>query len=336
MPKLGAAVVGLGIGRRHIQAYAQLPDVRVVAVAGADRDARHAAQREFDIPFAAADFDAILARPEVDLISICTPDRLHASQCLAALAAGKHVLCEKPLAITLEDAEAIARAANTGPTCMVGHNYRFIPQFARLKQLVAGGAAGEPFFAESSYVQDLYSMERLGPDYWRLKDPQDFYLGGAIHNVDLLRWLFGEIIEVHAYAHHVMPFYPLADNYTTNFRFANGEIGRLLLLLGARLKDPFTVEAAVFGTHGALKAVMQRNEVVHNLADLPGDEPLVEPVAPADSFSLEIAHFVDCVRTGTRPLVDAVEGARAVAVCIAAIRSAREQRPVTVDYGGIP
>jgi predicted dehydrogenase len=179
-------------------------------------------------------------------------------------------------------------------------------------------------------------MEQLGPDYWRFKDPQDFYLGGAIHNVDLLRWLLGEIVEVHAFAHHVMPFYPLDDNYTTNFRFAGGEIGRLLLLLGARLKEQFLVEAAVFGTHGALKAAMQRNEVVHNRSDLPGDQPFVEPVAAADSFVLEIAHFVDCVRHGKRPLVDAAEGARAVAVCIAAIQSAREQRPIPVDYGDIP
>ena len=61
---------------------------------------------------------------------------------------------------------------------MVGHNYRFIPQFVRLKELVDGGATGQVFYGESSYVQDLYAMEQLGPDYWRLKDPQDFYLGG--------------------------------------------------------------------------------------------------------------------------------------------------------------
>jgi predicted dehydrogenase len=218
---------------------------------------------------------------------------------------------------------------------MVGHNYRFIPQFIRLKQLADAGAAGALFYGESSYVQDLYSMEKLGPDYWRLKDPQDFYLGGAIHNVDLLRWLLGEIVEVHAYATHVMPFYRLNDNYVTNFRFSDGQIGRLLLILGARLKDQFLVDVSVYGPQGSLRATMQQNEVIHNLSSLPGDAPVIEPIQPAESFDSEIAHFVDCIRTGRRPLVNALEGARAVAVCLAAIRSAEANMPVRVDYAGL-
>lgn len=337
MQSLRVAVIGLGIGRRHIQAYSRLSDVSVVAIAGADREALARVQGEFAIPAAYQDIGEILARPDVDALSICTPDRLHAEQSLAALRAGKHVLCEKPMATSLEDAMKIVEAAAAAQvTFMVGHNYRFIPQFVRLKELVDAGVTGEIFYGESSYVQDLYAMEQLGPDYWRLKDPQDFYLGGAIHNVDMLRWLLGEIVEVHAFSTHVMPFYALDDNYVTNFKFSGGRIGRLLLILGARLKDEFLVDVGVFGSRGSLKAAMQRNEVIQNLADLPGDVPLVEPITPAESFDLEIAHFVDCIRTGRRPLVDAVEGARAVAVCVAAIRSARENRPIHVDYAGLP
>lgn len=333
---LGAAVVGLGIGRRHIQAYSQLEGVKVVAIASTDGAALDQAQREYAIPHAYRDIGDILAHADVDLVSICTPDRMHAKQALLALRAGKHVLCEKPLATTVEDAATlVSAAAAAGRTFMVGHNYRFIPQFVRLKELADSGAAGPLFYGESSYVQDLYFMEQLGPDYWRLKDPQDFYLGGAIHNVDLLRWLLGEIVEVHSFANHVMPFYALNDNYVTNFRFAGGQIGRLLLILGAQLKDKFWVEASVYGSGGALKAAMQRDEVIQNLAGLPGDAPVVEAIPSADSFALEIAHFVECARTGRRPLVDVVEGARAVAVCEAAIRSARELRPITVDYSGL-
>jgi len=331
-----AAVIGLGIGRHHIQAFQHVPGVEVVAIADTDEKALDRARSDFSIPFATTEYQRVLERDDVDIVSICTPDRFHAEQALAALDAGKHVLCEKPLALTLEDASQIVRkAARTGLKFMVGHNYRFVPQFVELKQLAASGAVGDLFYGEGSYVQDLYFMEGLNPDYWRLKDPQDFYLGGAVHNVDLLRWVVGEIEEVHSYSTHVMPFYSLDDNYVSDLRFTGGRIGRLLLILGSRLKDKFYVDLSVYGPGGSLKAVMQRDEVVQNVAALDGDVPLVQPIEHADSHALELAHFVECVRDDKTPLVTAVDGARDVAVCLAAIRSAREKRSIAVDYTSI-
>jgi UDP-N-acetylglucosamine 3-dehydrogenase len=329
---LRAAVIGLGIGRRHIQAYQALPGVEVAAVVDADSNALINAQREFGIAHGFTDYRQLLERADIDLVSICTPDRLHAGQALAALDAGKHVLCEKPLATRSEDAIAIVHKAHaTGRTFMVCHNYRFMPQFARLRQLAQAGEVGELFYAGSSYIQDLYFMEALGPDYWRLKDPQDFYLGGAIHNVDLLRWVMGEIVEVHAYATHVMPFYPIDDNYVTNVRFADGRIGQLLLILGARLKDKFLVELEVYGAEGALKATLQQPAVILNRDRAPGDQPQTIATPSANGHEQTIAHFVECVRRGEEPAITAVDGARAVAVCEAAIRSAREGKPVHVE-----
>jgi predicted dehydrogenase len=288
------------------------------------------------------DYVQALAREDLDLVSICTPDRLHARQALDALQAGVHVLCEKPIATTLEEAGALVRAVReTGLGYAAGHNYRFFPQFARLKALVDEGVVGDLLLGESSYVQDLYAMEALGPGYWRFADPQDFYLGGAIHNVDLLRWVVGEIREVHAYATHGMPFYPLDDTYVSHFTFEGGRIGRLLLVLGARLKEKFRFDLNVYGREGALRTTMGRSEVVQDVDRLGvgahGGAPLqthgLAPVQEADSLALEIAHVIECVRAGQQPLVDVVEGAKGVAVCLAAIRSAREGRPVTVDYG---
>ncbi len=336
MDLLRVGVIGLGIGRRHIAAYQSIPDVQVVAVADVDEAARARVCEEYCIPLAFSGWAELLARQDIDLVSICTPDRLHPEQALFALEAGKHVLCEKPLATTPEDAARLVKQARkSGRKFMVGHNYRFSPQFRQLKERVDAGALGDPFYGESSYVQDLYFMASLGPNYWRLKDPQDFYLGGAIHNVDLLRWVLGEIVEVHSYSNHGMPFYPLDDNYVSNFRFANGRIGRLLLILGARLKDKFYVDLGVYGPEGSLKAVMQRDELIQNSERLEGDGPTVVPVAGANSHALELAHMVDCIRHDRQPLVDVVEGAKGVAVCLAAIRSAREGKPIAVDYGAL-
>lgn len=330
---LKVAVIGLGIGRRHIQAYQSLPGVEVVALADIADGARSKAQAEFRISHAFADYRQAIARTDVDLVSICTPDRLHVEQTLFALDAGKHVFCEKPIATSVEDAARIVDKVNkTGLKFMAGHNYRFIPQFAKVKELVDSGTIGDLFYGESSYIQDLYFMEKSGPEYWRLKDPQDFYLGGAVHNVDLLRWIVGEIEEVHSYSRHVMPFYSLDDNYVSNMRFANGRIGRLLLILGSQLKEQFLVELRVYGCEGGLSATNTQKEVLENAIKLAGDKATHLAVDDANSHALGIAHFVHCVRENKRPLVDVREGAKAIAVCEAAIRSARERKPVTVDY----
>lgn len=334
MNELRVAVIGLGFGRRHIQAYQGLPGVTVQAIVAQNAQRREETAREYGIPAAYERYEDVLTRRDIDLVSICTPDRLHARQALDTLAAGAHVLCEKPVATTLEDAAALVRAVReTGLVFAAGHNYRFFPQFARLKVLVDEGAVGDPLLGESSYVQDLYAMESLGPGYWRFADPQDFYLGGAIHNVDLLRWVMGEVREVHAYSTHGMPFYPLDDTYVSQFTFEGGRIGRLLLVLGARLKEKFRFDLNVYGREGALRAALGRDEVVVDVDRLGGEAPTALPVEGADPIALEIAHVVECVRTGRQPLVDVVEGARAVAVCLAAVRSAREGQPVAMDYG---
>jgi predicted dehydrogenase len=329
-----AAVIGLGVGKSHIKGYQALQGVEVAAIADVSEAALESAAEQFGIDSTYTDYAELLARPDIDVVSTCTPDALHAEQALAALGAGKHVLCEKPMTTRLADAaEIVAKVRETGLAFMMCHNYRFTPQFARLKELTETGVLGDVYYADSSYVQDLYSMEALGPDYWRFKDPQDFYLGGAVHNVDLLRWVIGEVEEVHAFSNHMMPFYPIDENYVSSFRFANGCIGRVLLILGSQLKDQFFVDLNVYGYRGALKTTMQSPQVVQNLGALEGSEVVVETCPSANSHMQAVAHFVDSVRRGKRPSIDEVDGAKSVAVCLAAIQSSSEGRPVTVDYG---
>jgi predicted dehydrogenase len=130
-----------------------------------------------------------------------------------------------------------------------------------------------------------------------------------------------------------MPFYTLDDTYVSNLIFEKGCIGRLLLVLGARLKEKFRFELKVYGSEGELAATLGRSEVMQNVDALPGKAPAVLQVEGRDALELELAHWIDCVRRGVQPSVDVVEGAKAVAVCLAAVRSARAGRPVTVDYG---
>lgn len=331
--ELGAAVIGLGVGRNHISGYKAVEGVRLVAIADIDDRALANAKEEYAVPFASTDFREAVDRQDVHLVSICTPDRLHAEQAVYAMERGKHVLVEKPIAITPEQLSLlIDTVQRTGVAFVSCHNYRFIPQFEALRSMVVRGDIGEPFLVDSCYLQDLFAMKAFGPGYWRFKDPQDLFLGGAIHNVDLLRWLAGDVVEVHSYANSTLDFWPVQNNNTANLRFGNGCIGHVLLQLGSHRKTKGDVRLRAFGPKGSVEAAARLPQVVRDLGEEPGNEPEVVSVTPANSHHRQVAHFVDCVRTGRTPEVDVYQGARAMAVCFAAVKSARTGMPVAVEY----
>ncbi|HEY3078754.1 MAG TPA: Gfo/Idh/MocA family oxidoreductase [Chloroflexota bacterium] len=330
MDHLGIAVIGLGVGRRHLEAYRKLDGVEVVAVAtGTDRSADEARDR-FGVPFSTTDYRRAIDRPEVDAVSVCSPDRFHAEQAAFALERGKHVLVEKPIATTQEDVARLVELADASGRCfMAGHNYRFMPQFVGLRESALGCELGRVYLAEGSYVQDLGSLTERGPGYWRFADPQDFFLGAAVHLVDFLRWVGGEVAEVHAYANHAWAPYPGDENYVAALRFASGAIGQVVLALGSRRTDRFRVRFALHGTDGAAEA---DNVSAQLLVDSPrlADASGPRPVPAVDSFAAEVAEFVRALRQGGEPAVSVRDGARAVAICLAAIRSAGEGRPAAV------
>jgi predicted dehydrogenase len=220
---------------------------------------------------------------------------------------------------------------STNLTFAAGHNYRFIPQFRALYDAVVAGQIGRPFLVDTAYIQDLWGMKSLGPDYWRFKDPQDLFVGGAVHNVDLLQWLAGEISEVHSYANSVLDFWPVENNYTTNLKFKSGCIGHVLLELGAKRKTKFDVQLRAFGMEGSLEANNRQAQVVREIGEAPGDQADLVPVQEGNSHELELRHFVHCARSGERPLVDVHEAARVMSVCFAAVKSARQGGVVAVE-----
>ncbi len=335
MSKLGAAVIGLGVGRTHAAAYDELPNVDLLAIADVSEEARGKAQADHPAIDTYADYQEMLRRDDVGVVSICTPDRLHAEHAIAALDAGKHVLCEKPLSTSMEDAiRIVEKVRESGRKLMMCHNYRYVPQFRRIKELVDQSTLGDLFYGDTSYIQDLYFMGDLGPDYWRFKDPQDFYLGGAVHNVDLMRWIVGEVDEVQAYSAHMMPFYPVDDNYVSNFRFAGGAIGRVALVLGTRMNRDFFVDLNVYGGQGYLKAVMQERSYTRNV-DGVDKGPKTVSVQRANAHELAIADFVQAVLDDDAPPITVMDGAKAVAICLAAIESASTGSPVAPDYTGL-
>src|SRR5262245_45232352 len=172
--------------------------VRMVAVAGQHAQRVSAAADKLGWEESTTDWRTLVGRDDIDLVDICTPGDSHAEIALAALAAGKHVLCEKPLANTVEEAEAMAAAAEAaagrGQVAMVGFNYRRLPATALARRMVADGRLGTLRHVRVTYLQD-WLVDPQFPLTWRLqrKHAGSGSLGDlGAHVIDLAQYLAGE------------------------------------------------------------------------------------------------------------------------------------------------
>ena len=205
-PTLGVGMVGYAfMGAAHSQAWRtagrvfDLPlDVRMTVLCGRSRDGAEAAARKLGWESVETDWKALVARDDVRLVDICTPGSSHAEIAIAALAAGKHVLCEKPLANTVSEARAMVEAARAaraaGVRSMVGFNYRRVPAATLARQLIAGGRIGTVRHVRAQYLQD-WIVDPEFPLVWRLRAEEAG--SGALgdigaHIVDLTQFVTGQ------------------------------------------------------------------------------------------------------------------------------------------------
>jgi predicted dehydrogenase len=207
-PVLGVGLVGYAfMGAAHSQAWRTVPHAfdlplrpHLAVLCGRDAAAVRVAAARLGWTATETDWHALIKRDDVDLVDVCTPGYLHAEIAIAALEAGKHVLCEKPLANTLAEAEAMAaaaaRAAARGVRAMTGFNYRRVPAVALARQLVTEGRIGQLRHVRASYLQD-WLVDPSFPLTWRLQ--RERAGSGALgdlgaHIVDLAQYLTGELI----------------------------------------------------------------------------------------------------------------------------------------------
>jgi predicted dehydrogenase len=225
-PSIGIGMVGHAfMGRAHSQAWRTVDKVfelplrpRLAAICGRDEVATRAAADRLGWAAVESDWRALIAREDVQLVDIVAPGRLHAPIAIAALQAGKHVLCEKPLANTLAEAEAMAASADAafpgGARAMVGFNYRRVPALALARRLVEQGRIGALRHVRAVYLQD-WLVDPDSPLTWRLQAEQAG--SGALgdlgaHIVDLARFLTGdEIAGVSAVSATFVQERPLLD-----------------------------------------------------------------------------------------------------------------------------
>ncbi len=326
-------VIGLGMGWAHARAWRQL-GVRVAWVCDTRGDRAEACAKDVGAR-ATTDLEDVLGDGAVRAVSIATPDHLHADHARAALARGKHVLLEKPMVTTLHDARMLVRLTRvTGLTLAVGNVNRFVPQFAHVARLAATGKLGRLFHVEADYIHDMRDVYRATP--WRRdrKHPQNFWIGGGVHPVDLARWVGGEIRDIHVRATRgSVPVFPLDSDFIATVGFASGATGKIWVTAGIRRRPEHEVRLNAYGSRGSVETGFSRlaRQYLHREGRTAKDWAAVTfPRTNGHPVREELRHFQNCVAAGRRPLVDAEDGARTIAVLTAGLRSARLGLPVSV------
>ena len=321
------------------------PDLRyrITAICGLPAEVIQRCGREFQVPFWTTDYRELVARDDVDVVCVFSPDALHAEHCMAAIERGKHVVCTKPMVTRLDDAQRLVDLVREkGVKFLVGQTMRFDRQFLHAKRLLDGGELGELIAVESHYVHDMRPVFEFTP--WRLTMPQDFMFGGCVHSIDVIRAFAGDVRRVHAFGRkgNLTPRYPLLDNFFLNLEFTSGVIGRVSGLYGIVHPPLPMMQFGLYGTRGSLQAEFTDNEPGQIRVVLDKSQrhrPTVIPF-PAErdrsayghgaTVIRYMRHFQECLDRDCDPSPSVVDGAKSVAVGVAAWESIRSGRVVDV------
>ena len=191
---VGVGIIGTGFARTtQLPGWAACEGARVVAVTSAHRENAERAAREFDIPFVGADWREVVTREGVDLVSIVTPPDTHAEMATAALAAGKAVLCEKPMAMNADETRRMREAARaSGRLALLDHELRFLPARRRMREMILGGELGRVRHAKFLFRSDSRAAAERPWNWWSDERAGGGALGAiGSHAVDALHWLLG-------------------------------------------------------------------------------------------------------------------------------------------------
>lgn len=324
------AVVGSGrMGSFHAETLSRrLPGVRLRAVVDPAPGAAERLADALGADRACTDVAQVLGDPEVDAVVIAAPARSHTELVVAAAGAGKHVFCEKPMAVTLADADrAVDAARAAGVVLQVGFNRRFAPDWRAARALLDDGRLGTPRL--------LRSLTRDPGGFDPSRVPADtIFLETLIHDVDSLRYLNpgAEAVEVHAVADALVePDWRergLLDTAVVLVRFDNGAIGTAEACFEASYG--YDVRAEVLGSGGM--ATMGDGRRTGTAFSHAGGRS-VETVRSdqelfAGAYTAELAAFTDAVRAGTPAPVTGEDARAALAIGLAAAESVRAGRPV--------
>jgi len=344
--KLRCGIIGLGIGRSHIRGYQSHPGAEVVAIADLDETRLKVSGDEFKVPNRYRDAQEMLAKEKLDIVSVCTPNKFHRPLTLAALQAGCHVLCEKPMAMnTAEAREMLAAAKKAGKRLTINFSYRFHLQSWAIKAQVDAGALGNIYFARTMWLR-----RRFIPGLGGWFGQKEFSGGGPIidlgvHRLDLALWLMG----------YPKPAWVLASTYNTIgkrvaeekgvkfdvedfgvalIKFQNGATLELEASWTSYIAEQEFMETRLFGTLGG---AVQRNvgegykfesELFVERNGVHYDMKLHHP--PAPDVPNQFQHFIDSIVRDKPHIATGEEGLVVMELLDAIYESAGTGKPVQI------
>ncbi len=338
----GFGIIGTGvISSIHARAIASLPDARLVAVTDVDHERANSFAAAHECA-AEPDLDHLLARGDVDIVSVCVPSGLHAEVGIRATAAGKHLVVEKPLDVSLEAADRlIAAAGAAGVVMTVISQHRFDSGLIELRRLLDDGQLGRLVLGEAStkwYRSQAYYDSAGWRGTWALDGGS--LMNQGIHYADLLLWCMGPVAEVTAMFSTQTHQVEVEDAALAMLRFASGAVGTVVASTAVFPGLPQRLE--ISGTRGTV--VIEDGEIIRCELSAEGAEPgqlrsvtagRSAPAGAAGSADLEIAShaaqikdLIDAINEDRVPSVTAADGRAALEVVCAVYESARAGRTV--------
>lgn len=345
--EIRVGIVGAGniAQRNHIPAYLTNPRARIVGVADPSEAKLEEVKKRFGIQKVFLDY-AQLFGENLDAVSICVPTKLHSKITVEFASKGVHVLCEKPIALTLSEAtEMITACEENDAKLMIGFNYRFIKTHQEARKMIVEGRIGKPYFIHAQFASSgpYKSLEELRNSFYF--DPKS---GGGVlfdsgsHLFDLLRWYFGEVESVQASRGTYVEGIPVDDVACVSLKFENGRVGCLTCMwtqieswsaMGNEgfikiIGDEGKITASLFSP--SIRFFSKRSKMCRILGEVElapkGFDPK-QPMEPLQrSWRDEINAFVEAVRRDKKVPVTGLDGKRALELVLEAYKSAGMQR----------
>jgi UDP-N-acetylglucosamine 3-dehydrogenase len=341
MGKMKVGIIGCGsiAKHRHLPEYARNEQVEVVAVCDIVENRVNELADTYQAK-AYTNYEDLLANPEIDAVSVCTPNYLHAPISIAALNAGKHVLCEKPMATSRAEAEAMIEAAEkNGKKLMIAHNQRLVPSHQKARQLIANGEVGKIYSFRTAFGHggpEGWSAD--GKESWFFKKKEAFIgaMGDlGVHKTDLLRFILGEeFVEVGAFIEtSAKENADVDDTAVCVLKTESGIIGTLAASWSYVSKEDNST--IIYGENAILRleddpthslVVQYKNgEVVkYELGAIQTNE------SGGQKSSQIIDQFVNCIVQNTVPPITGEEGMRSLQVVLAALESNETKQIVRI------
>ncbi len=335
MKKFGAAIIGCGqVAEEYVKAFQKDERSQVCSLVSRNRANAERYRDRYDLQCTIeTNASKMLEQDDVDIVVVCTPHYLHTEHVVAAAEAGKHIIIEKPVALTIEDVRKQQETVRRNKVkTIVSFVLRWNPLLLTIDRLLEQGVFGNVFMVEVDYLHRIWLTMDV-KWYASLQQSGTALLTGGCHAVDALRW-FARTEAEQVCAYHVKTENPIEypGTISVNVKFKDGKIGRSTTSFDAQM--PYRFNIGIYGTEGTL-----RNDELFAPKLFPGQKnfmkiPCILPDSAAVAhhpFLDEVSHFLDCIIDDKRPFPDLDDAARTMAVCFAADLSAESGRPVAIS-----